>query len=92
MIGDIRAITVSALVPRSARISVAIFFRNRLIAALLGFGQQLDAVAADGEPQEIEPLGEGDDPGLVFIEGETPGVQPIRELGLDLVRLFTRIA
>ena len=49
--------TASALAPRRARISVASRFRIRLIAAVARFDQQLAvAVAADGEPQEVEPV------------------------------------
>jgi hypothetical protein len=41
------------------------------------------AVAADVEPQEIEPLGEVHDLGLVLVEGETSGRQPLGEPCLD---------
>jgi len=38
--------------------------------------QQLAAVAPDAEPQEVHPVIEVDDAGLVLVEDQTPGLQP----------------
>ena len=55
--------------------------------------QQLGAVAADVESQEVEPvLGEVDDLRLVLVEGQTPGRQPFRKPRLDLFGLLTGVA
>jgi hypothetical protein len=46
------------------------------------------AVAADVDPEEVEPLSEVHDLGLVFVEDKTPGRQPGGELCLDLFGLL----
>src|SRR6266487_348268 len=45
------------------------------------------SVAANVDPQEVEPLGEVHDLRLVLVEGKTTGGQPLGELGLDLLGL-----
>jgi len=92
MIGLSRAMTARAFEPRSLRVSVASRFRSRLMAAVLGFDQQLGSVAADVEPQEIEPLGQVHDPGLVLVDGKTPGLQPLGQPRLDLFGLLPGLA
>ena len=60
---------------------------------LARFDQQLEAVAADVEPQEVESfLTEVHDLRLVLVEDETPGRQPFREPRLDLFGLLTGVA
>src|SRR6266511_4266682 len=57
------------------------------------FDQQLAiAIAADVEPQEVEPLGEGHDPCLVLVEDKPTGCQPLGELGLDLFGLLSGVS
>ncbi len=57
------------------------------------FDQQLAVlVAADIHPKEIEPLGQVDDLGFVFIEGKAPGCQPVGEPGFDLLGLFSGVS
>jgi hypothetical protein len=60
---------------------------------LARFDQQLKAVTADVESQEVESLlTEVSDLRLVLVEDETPGRQPFRELRLDLFGLLTGVA
>ena len=60
---------------------------------LARFDQQLGAVTADVESQEIESLlTKVNDLRLVLVEDETPGRQPFRELHLDLFGLLTGVA
>ena len=55
--------------------------------------QQLSVtVTAHVEPQEIEPLGEVHDLGLVLVEDKAPGREPFRELRLDLLGLLPGMA
>ena len=55
---------------------------------LARLGQELAVgVAADAEPEEVEPLAEVDDPGLGLVEREAPGLQPPGEPFLDLLGL-----
>jgi hypothetical protein len=54
--------------------------------------QQLGAVAADVEAEELEALAEVDDLRLVLVEGQAPGRQPLRELCLDLSGLPLAVA
>jgi hypothetical protein len=56
------------------------------------FDQQLAAVAADVEPQEVQALREGDDVRLVLVERQTPGRQPGGEPCFDLERLLPGVA
>ena len=58
------------------------------MAAVLGLISSLDSVAADIEPQEIEPVGQVHDPGLVLVDGKTPGLQPLGQPRLDLFGLL----
>jgi len=59
---------------------------------LAGLDQQLVVgIAADVEPQEIEPLGQVDDLGLGLVEAKTPGRQPPGELRLNLLCLATAV-
>ena len=58
-----------------------------------GFDQQLAvAVAADIEAQEIVPGLQRHDAGLVEVEGQAPGCQPRRQLGLDMLCLLPGMA
>src|SRR5712671_4217594 len=58
-----------------------------------GHDEQLAVwVAADVEPQEIEPGCQVDDLCLVLVEGKTPGCQPLSQPGLDLFGLPARMA
>ena len=50
------------------------------------------SVTADIEPQEIEPLGQVHDLGLVLVEDKTPGCQPSGEPGLGLLGLFPGVS
>ena len=55
--------------------------------------QQLGAVAADVEPQEVESvLSEVHDLCLVLVEGQTSGRQPFREPRLNMFGPFTGVA
>src|ERR1019366_1666720 len=54
--------------------------------------QQLACLSADGEPQKVEALVEGDDARLVLVEGQTPGRQPLSEPRLDLFRFVPGVA
>src|ERR1039458_4641184 len=49
--------------------------------------QQLAAIPADVEPQEIKALFEGDDTRLVLVKDQTPGRPPAGEPCLNLKRL-----
>src|SRR5674476_802273 len=49
--------------------------------------QQLACLSADGEPQKVETLVEGDNTRLVLVEGQTPGRQPYGKPRLDLFGL-----
>jgi hypothetical protein len=62
-----------------------------LDGGLAGFDEQLPGVAAHGEPQEIEPLIQVHDGGLVFVEDQTPRCQPCGQPCLDLPRLFLAV-
>jgi hypothetical protein len=56
-------------------------------------GQQLAAIPADLESQEVTALiFEVDHAGLVLVEGQTPGCQPRGQPRLDLLRLLPRVA
>ena len=48
-------------------------------------------VAADVEPEEIAPLVEVGDPGLVLIEDQTPGRQPGGQPRLDPLGLLLTV-
>jgi len=61
----------------------------RLLARL---DQQLAAVAADVESQEVKALVEADDARLVLVERQTPGRQPGGKLGLGLERVLSGVA
>jgi hypothetical protein len=63
----------------------------RFTAALARFDQQLAAVAADVEPQEVDPVVEVDDAGLVFVEDQPSGRQPRGQPRLDLLGLLTGV-
>jgi len=54
--------------------------------------QQLAAVAADVESQEVHPVIEVDDAGLVLVEHKAPGRQPRGQPRLDLPGLLTGVA
>jgi hypothetical protein len=57
------------------------------------FDQQLLAwVAAEAEPEEIEPRGEGDDVRFVLVQGKAPGCQPSGELRPDSLGLLPGVA
>jgi hypothetical protein len=62
-----------------------------MLAHLARFDQQLAVVAADVEPEEIAPLVEVGDPGLVLIEDQTPGRQPGGQPRLDLLGLLLTV-
>ena len=59
---------------------------------LARFDQQLAAVAADVESQEVKAFREGDDARLVLVERQTPGRQPGDESCFDLERLLPGVA
>src|SRR6266545_2797693 len=60
---------------------------------LAGFDQrQLTVVAADVEPEKVTPLVDVDDAGLVLVEDQAPGLQPLRQPLLDLFRLLATVA
>src|SRR5450755_2164310 len=52
------------------------------------FDQQLARLSADGAPEKVESVIEGDDARLVLVEGQTPGRQPSGEPCLDLFCLM----
>jgi hypothetical protein len=57
------------------------------------FDQQLAAgVAAEAEPQEVEPLREVDDVRLVLVQGQPPGGQPSGKPRPDLLGLLPGVA
>jgi hypothetical protein len=58
---------------------------------LTRFDQQLAAVAADVESQKVHPNVEVHHTGLVLVEGQTPGRQPLGQPCLDLFGLLTRV-
>ena len=91
MIGLSRMRTACALCPRSALISALQPCPDPFHRRLARFDQQLAAVAADVESQEVHPVIEVDDAGLVFVEGQPPGRQPRGQLGLDLLGLLTGV-
>jgi hypothetical protein len=62
------------------------------LGRLARLDQRLAVVPADVESQEVEAFAEGDDARLVLVEGQTPGRQPVGELGLDLDRLLPGVA
>ena len=49
-------------------------------------------IAADGNPQEVKALVEGDDTRLVLVEGQAPGRQPCGKPRLDLLGLVPGVA
>jgi hypothetical protein len=49
-------------------------------------------IAADGNPQEVKALVEGDDARLVLVEGQAPGRQPRGEPRLDLLGFLPGMA
>ena len=57
-----------------------------------GLDQQLAAVAADVEPEEVKALIEGDDTRLVLVEGQAPRRQPPGQPRLDLERFLPGVA
>jgi hypothetical protein len=59
---------------------------------LARFDQQLAAIAPDVEPQEVDPIVEMHDAGLVLVEDQPPGRQPRSQSRLDLLGLFPRVA
>jgi hypothetical protein len=54
--------------------------------------QQLPVVAADVEPQEVEPVVSVDDACLVLVERQTSGRQPCGQTRFDLFGLFAAVA
>ena len=63
----------SALAPRRAVASADSRSPDPSHCLLARLGQELAVgVAADAEPEEVEPLAEVDDPGLGLVEGEGP--------------------
>jgi hypothetical protein len=56
------------------------------------FDQQRRAVAADVEPQKIEPSSQVHDSGLVLVEDQTPGCQPFGQACFDLFGLPLGVA
>jgi hypothetical protein len=59
---------------------------------LARLGQQLAAIAPDVEPQEVDPVVEVRDAGLVLVEDQPPGFEPRGQPRLDLFCLFPRVA
>jgi hypothetical protein len=45
-------------------------------------------IAAQGEPEEVDPIVEVHDAGLVLVEGQPAGGQPFRQPRLDLLGLL----
>ena len=81
--------TAAAFEPRSARISPASLLAEPPDGRAARHDQQLPVpVAADVEPEEVEPLREVHDLGLVLVEGKSPGREPLGELSLDLLCLL----
>ena len=62
------------------------------MGGLARLDQQLAAIPADVEPQEIKALIEADDARLVFVEGQAPGRQPVGQPRLDCKRLVPCMA
>src|SRR5215207_2674295 len=92
MMGVSAARTAAALDPRSARISVRSRSRIRWIAATDGLISSTAPYRRTLNPQEIEPLGEGNDRGLVLVEDQTSGCQPFGQARLDLFGLPLGVA
>ena len=84
--------TACALAPRRDRDLGAQPFPDPSHRRLGRFDQQLAVVAADGNPQEVKALVEGDDARLVLVEGQAPGRQPYGEPRLDLLGLVPGVA
>ena len=72
--------TATAFAPRSLRVSSASLLPVLPDGRLGRLDQQLAAgVAAEVPAEEVEPLGEVDDPRLVLVQGQAPPGQPSRQ-------------